>query len=198
MTGEERKVSNEGFSTVLRRGALVSGIEVLVEIRCRNRSRRTDPIPSLVPRRCDFRRLRHFGGCRRHRCPVQTHAVRKDSILRFGGNQVIRIVHRFADGLVGGFLDAFGFEDRLDLFRRQFLAAFRGLFEHGVLGDLRDDHVLQLKPVELKHRHHLDEPGVRICFCATRSCSLGESELIWLHNTTRHASENTEDSANSY
>ena len=54
---------------------------------------------------------------------------------------------------------AFGFEERLDFLLSQFLNAIDRFFQNRIFGDLLRNHVLQFQTVQLKDRHHLDEPG---------------------------------------
>ena len=84
--------------------------------------------------------------------------------LRLGGLLGLPrgFVDRIEDPLIGGSRlrgIPLRLQQRLDLLRRQFLAAVLDrLFQHGVLGDLLRDHLLQFQTVQLQNRHHLDQP----------------------------------------
>ncbi len=146
----------------LRCRALVAGIQIIVE-----KGSEIDLVERIffgfllgdlafgraeAPRRRPARQARHRIELRSRsrRCLGNS---RGDLRLR------ARAVHRLENHLIGWLGDALGLENRLHFFRRQLLDAVHRFFENRILGDLLRDHVLQLQPVQLKDRHHLDQAG---------------------------------------
>ena len=91
----------------------------------------------------------------------ELHAAMNTSALAFGEPYPYHPHITLAQELpVGSVNDRFGFEQRQELLRSNFIARFLGgLFQHRVLDDLLSDHLLQLHPIELKDRDHLNKAG---------------------------------------
>ena len=161
MIGEGDGGGKEGFKRrffdVLRSGALEARIQVVIEIIAE-----VDFIERIGRGLRDFRRFAAVGGVAiRWRGPDlrRTFGRQTSNSARIGAFPLGRAGGRFQNRLVrwlAGTL-SIGFEQRLQLFRRELLGAVGGLFQHRVLGDLGRDHVLQLQAIQLEEAYHLHQ-----------------------------------------
>ena len=140
---------------ILRSRALVAGVQIFVEI-----GAEIDLVERIgggfgfddlgrLGSRCGFDdgrlRIADGGGFDLRAVGLLAIAVRRP-----GGD--------FQNGLIRRFRQPLGFEQRLQLLRRQLLAAVGRFLQDRVLSDLGRDHLLQLQPVQLEQADHLDQP----------------------------------------
>ena len=71
------------------------------------------------------------------------------------GDTTNRLVLAEQKSLMGA--TTLGFQQRLELFRRNLIFRVERLFQNRIVDDLLIDHLLQLKPVQVKYGHHLNQ-----------------------------------------